>query len=332
VAADVLQPTMTRNHNPDEQLLDAKMLRLFELLYTTGSVTRAAEQLGQSQPTVSIWLGKLRQVLDDQLFVRTPEGMVPTPRANELIGPARQALESLRQLAAGRSEFDPANAERRFRICMTDASHITLLPHILAHVRALGPGITLEAALIDGGTARAMQNGEVDLAIGLLPWLEAGFYQQALYPQDWVCLVNSRHPRVGKVLTLDEYRREGHVAIVQGTGAQLLGQALTQAGVRRHVVLDLPGFLGLQTIICSTDLIATLPRHIGETLAARGGLSVHPCPVPVPSFMVKQHWHSRFHQDAGNRWLRGLCAKLFLPHGEASPAAERAPEAPLEGV
>lgn len=317
---------MTKNH-PDEQLLDAKLLRLFDVLYTTGSVTKAAEQLGQSQPTVSIWLGKLRQSLDDPLFVRTPEGMAPTPRATELIAPARQALQALRQLSVGRAEFDPALEERRFRIFMTDASHVTLLPHILAHVRALAPGITLEAATIDGNTARALQNGEADLAIGFLPWLEAGFYQQSLYPQDWVCLVNAQHPRIRDTLDLEAYRQEAHIAIVHGTGARLLQEAMERAGVQRRVVLELPGFLGLQTIVSSTDLVATLPRHIGQTLASRAGMAVHPCPVPVPSFVVKQHWHARFHQDAANRWLRGLCARLFLPEGEASPATEQAPAA-----
>jgi DNA-binding transcriptional LysR family regulator len=316
---------MTKNH-PDDQLLDAKLLRLFDVLYTTGSVTKAAEQLGQSQPTVSIWLGKLRQALDDPLFVRTSDRMAPTPRATELIAPARQALQALRQLSVGRGEFDPALVERRFRICMTDASHVTLLPHILAHVRALAPGITLEAATIDGNTARALQNGDADLAIGFLPWLEAGFYQQSLYPQDWVCLANAQHPRIGDNLSLQAYRQEAHIAITHGTGAQLLQQALERAGVPRRVVLELPGFLGLQTIVSTTDLLATLPRHIGQTLANRAGMRVHTCPVPVPSFVVKQHWHARFHQDAANRWLRGLCAKLFLPEGEASPAAERAPE------
>ena len=82
--------------------------------------------------------------------------------------------------------------------------------------------------------------------------------------------------------------------------------------LQRRVLLDLPGFLGLGPIISGSDLIATLPRHIGETLAAQGGLAVHPCPVPVPHFDVKQHWHGRYHQDPGNRWLRALVAGLFM--------------------
>lgn len=195
---------------------------------------------------------------------------------------------------------------------MTDASHITLLPQLLAHVRALAPGTTLEAAHIDEKSAEALQSGEADLAIGLVPWLESGFYQQTLFPQDWVCLVNPRHPRIGETLGTPAYQKEGHIEIVSGTGSGLLKAALEQHHIRRKIVLALPGFLGLATVVASTDLVATLPRHIGETLAQINGLKVFTCPVAIPGFTVKQHWHARFHNDAGNLWLRGVCASLFM--------------------
>jgi DNA-binding transcriptional LysR family regulator len=293
-------------------LPDARLLRLFDLLYATRSVTRAAEQMGQTQPTVSIWLARLRRQLHDPLFVRTATGMQPTPRADALIGTARSALEAIHRLAEEAPRFDPANATSKFRICMTDASHITLLPHLLAHVRALAPGVRLEAATIGPGTAVALQSGDADLALGLLPDLEAGFYQQTLFAQDWVCLANTGHPRLAGKLGIRQYRTEGHINIVYGTGQQLLAAALKAQRVERRVVLELPGFLGLTAIISTTDLIATLPRQIGETLAAIGGLRVHDCPVRIPGFMVKQHWHARYHTDPGNRWLRGICAQLFL--------------------
>ena len=304
---------------PSTSLPDVDLLRLFDLLYSTHSVTRSAQQLGLSQPTVSIWLSKLRRQLHDPLFVRTPAGMLPTPRADELIVPTRQALEAMRSLTARGTTFDPASAVRRFRICMTDASHITLLPQLLAHVRALAPGVSLEAARIDAETAQALQAGQVDLALGLVPWLESGFYQQALFPQDWVCLVNAQHPRIGRQLSTRQYKDEGHIGIVAGTGAQLLAEALGRHGIERRIVLELPGFLGLAAIVSTTDLIATLPRHIGETLAAASGVRVHDCPVAIPSFTVKQHWHARYHHEPGNRWMRGVVASLFL-------RAERRPQ------
>jgi DNA-binding transcriptional LysR family regulator len=113
-------------------------------------------------------------------------------------------------------------------------------------------------------------------------------------------------------LTLAHYQAEGHVGIVSGTGQQLLEEALEKFGIERRVMLRLPGFLGLTAILSSSDLIVTLPRHIGETLAALGRLRVHACPFPISPFFVKQHWHARYHHDTANRWLRGLCARLFL--------------------
>ena len=295
----------------DDPLQDPKLLRLLDLLQRTRSVTQAAELLGQSQPTVSIWLAKLRQRLGDPLFVRTPAGMLPTPRAQALIGPVREALEALQRLSTRDAPFDPAHAERSFRICMTDASHITLLPPLLAHVRALAPQVKLVAARIDERTAEALQSGQADLALGYAPWLAAGFYQQALYAQDWVCLVNARHPRVKKTLTRRLYRSEGHVGITGGTGSELLASALKRAKVERRLMLELPGFLGLGAIVASTDLVATLPRQIGEALAASAGLAVHASPIAIAPFTVQQRWHARAHHDGANRWLRSVCEGLF---------------------
>jgi len=292
-------------------LPDLKLLQLFDLLYDARSVTRVAEQLGQSQPTISIWLARLREHLHDPLFIRTPGGMAPTPQADALIGPCREILEALRRFAAWEIAFDPATAQRRFRICMTDASHVTLLPHLLAHVRERAPGVRLEAARIDGNTERALESGEADLAIGYVPWLSGGIYQQHLYEQDWVCVASRHHPRIRKRLSGKAYRSEAHVAISAGTGTELLDQALARERIERQVALELPGFLGLGAIVQSTDLIATLPRHIGETLAQASDIAIHPCPIPVEGFVVRQHWHARYHHEAGNRWLRSEVVRLF---------------------
>lgn len=306
----------------DDDLLDVRLLRMFDLIYSTRSVTRAADLLGQKQPTISIWLGKLRRQLNDPLFVRTSEGMQPTPRADALIVTAREVLQSLREFSSARNEFDPATAHRQFRICMADSSHLCLMPQLLAHVRAVAPQVRLVAARIDHETAHALESGNADLALGFVPWLESGFYQQTLFPQDFVCLVNRAHPRIGRALTLRAYNEEAHVAITAGTGAQLLEDAMSRQSVQRRVVVELPGFLGLSGIVAATDLIATLPRQIGETLAGMAGLRVMECPLALPSFTIKQHWHARYHQEPGNRWLRSVIASLFLRE-ERRPAGSR---------
>ncbi|MBR0717294.1 LysR family transcriptional regulator [Bradyrhizobium liaoningense] len=302
---------MKAQDHTETKLLEPRLLRLFDALFTTGSVTKAAEKLGQSQPTISIWLARLRKELDDPLFIRSPQGMLPTPRAEALIGAARQALEMLHRLAELRSEFDPATAKRRFTICMTDASHITLLPAILAHVRRVAPGIRIQAAQIGGDTPRMLQSGEADLALGYISDLDAGHFQQALFPQDWVCLANANHARIRDRITAKDFRREAHVLIRSGTGHQLLAGALQEQRMVLDIALELPGFLGLPAIVGTTDLIATLPRHIGETLAHYYGLRVLDCPVPITGFTVKQYWHARFHHDRASQWLRDVCGELF---------------------
>lgn len=293
-------------------LPDIKLLHLLDLLHQTRSVTRTAQALALSQPTVSIGLAKLRVQFNDSLFVRTADGMQPTPHADALIVQVRQALAALRQLSSDKPLFEPARASRKFRICMTDASHITLLPQLLTQVRKLAPGVVLEAARIDAAMPGALQNGEADLAIGLIPQLEAGFYQQTLFQQDWVCLASQRHPRLQGVLSLKQYKEESHVLIAAGTGAVLQDEAHKRQRVARRIALELPGFLGLPAILARTDLLVTLPRHIGETLAQGSPLQVLPCPVKIPSFQVKQHWHERYHLDPASQWLRGVCAQLFM--------------------
>src|ERR1700712_784209 len=271
--------------------LDVRWLRLFEQVYATRSVTRSAELLGQSQPTVSIWLGKLRERLGDALFVRTAEGMLPTPRAQALIAPVREALRALGEIAAPQAPFDPATSTRPWRICMTDASHATVLPRLLARLRAQAPRAPVAAVRIDDQTGAALQSGAADIAVGYIPGLDTGFYQQALFTQDWICLAGPANTRIGATLTLRGYRQAGHVATAAGTGAADLEAALARARIERRVMLSLPGFLGLAAIVSASDLVATLPRTIGELLRRNAGLRVLAWPVRGPPVLVQQHSH-----------------------------------------
>ena len=307
--------------NPPE----IKHLALLEALYATRSVTRAAEALGQSQPAVSIWLAKLRAHWGDPLFVRTATGMWPTPRMDALMPAVKEVLAGCRRLSESHAPFEPANSERRFVICMTDASHITLLPRLLARVRALAPGITLSAGRIDAALPADLQSGAADLALGYLPSLDAGMYQQALFDQDWICLANAHHARIRSDSSPDwslaAYQREGHIGINAGTGYHLMDETVRRLRVDRRIQLELPGFLGLAAIISTCDLVATLPRQIGETLVRSSGegpgkrplLRALPCPFDIPPFTVKQYWHARYHHDSANQWLRRQCADLFMP-------------------
>lgn len=291
--------------------IEIRLLKLFEAIYSTGSVTRAAAALDLSQPTVSIGLAGLRRHFGDELFVRTASGFSPTPLADQLVWPVRDLLQTAERLSSWKSLFDPASEDRTFRIAMTDASHIALMPQIYAYVRENAPNVRLEATSIDATLSRRLQSGDVDIAIGLIHDLETGFYQQALYKQDWICLTRNDHPLMTDGMTLDAYQQGEHVSIIGGTGQALLDEAVERNNILRDVKLKLPGFLGISATLTHSNLISTLPRHIGETLARNAGLTVHKCPVAIDEFTVRQHWHARYHDDPANRWMRSVFSGLF---------------------
>ncbi|MGE5088205.1 MAG: LysR family transcriptional regulator [Candidatus Levyibacteriota bacterium] len=306
-----------------DALPDPKLLLLFEAMYRTRSVTRAAEALGQEQPTVSIWLAKLRRQFDDPLFVRTSAGMQPTPRAEAMVEPVQQALARLRAIGERAPGFEPSTTGRRFRLAMTDASHITMLPRLLAELRRTAPRASLDIGYIGSATPRDLESGAVDLALGFLPDLGSGFHQQTLFMQDFVCLVSASHPRVRRTLTLRQFEEEAHVGLsLEGTGHAIVERMVERSQLRRGESLRLPGFLGLAAVVSTTDLVATVPRQIGETLVRNESLRLFECPIRIPRYAVKQHWHARFHHDPGHRWLRGRCAGLF---SETGARARRAP-------
>jgi DNA-binding transcriptional LysR family regulator len=300
----------------DAVLRDARMLVLFDEIYRSRNMSQAAERLGLSQPTVSIWLGKLRRQLHDPLFVRTSSGVRPTPRADALIGPVREAIALLRNIVGGEGVFDPSRAERTFRVAMTDASHVTLLPRLLARLRAEAPSVRLDIVPLSAGTPRALEQGDADLVLGFIPGLGPGFHEQMLYAQDFVCLVSEKHPRIRSKLTVRAYRDEAHIGILSTASYTILDDALRKQRVERRVMLELPGFLGLATIVATTDLIATVPRMIGEALARAGGIRVLPCPLTIAGFALLQYWHGRYHNDGGHRWLRSVCVELFARRGK----------------
>ena len=293
--------------------MDVKLLAVFDEVYKTRSVSRAGENLGIAQSSISIALGRLRRHFGDPLFVRTSDGMQPTPHAAALEVPIRQALDLLRSLAHQQAVFEPATERRIFRICMTDITHLVLLPALINRLRDVAPGINVEITNISGQTPKMLESGEADLAVGFIPQLEAGFYQQKLFDQDFSCVVRIDHPRIRARLTQGMFKRENHVLVTAaGTGQNLVEEQLDRLGVWRNVALRLPNFLGIGALVANTDLMVTVPRRVAETLVRIAKVKALPPPFPLPVFSVKQHWHERYQQDPANRWMRGVISDLFL--------------------
>lgn len=294
------------------QSLEIRLLSVFDEIYKTRSVTRAADNLGLGQPAVSIALGKLREHFNDPLFVRTSTGMEPTPLGEELVQPIRGAIDALANALRYRTAFDPATAQRSFRICMTDISQLVLLPRLWAELRATAPGVRIEIAHLTAETAKMLEAGEADLALGFMPQLEAGFYQQSLFRQHYVCMVSADHPRIRDKLSLAQFEAEEHAVVSSsGTGHLIVDREIARQNITRRVALRVPNFLGVAFVVEHTDLLVTIPTRLGEVLAGRGHFRTFPVPFELPDYAVKQHWHERYHHDPGNRWLRRLISGLL---------------------
>jgi DNA-binding transcriptional LysR family regulator len=295
-----------------KQIMDTKLLAVFDEIYKTRSVSRAGEHLGVPQTTVSLSLARLRRHFNDPLFVRTTTGMMPTPFAATLVQPLRQAMDILR-VAQLQATFDPAQSSRKFFIAMTDISHLEFLPALINKIVKLAPDIKVEVLRITAETPAQLEAGDADLAIGFMPELEAGFYQQKLFDQTFACVVRRDHPRVKQEITADIFERERHVVITApGTGHDVVERTLSKRRFTRNVALSLPTLPGVGNLLANTDLMATVPERVAQMLVRIAKVKALPPPFKFPTFSIKQHWHERFHQDAANRWLRSAVADLFL--------------------
>ncbi len=288
-------------------------LEVFVQIFKTQSVSRAAMQLGMEQASASIALNKLRQHFDDRLFVRTADGMVPTPRAQSIYPDLQEALARIDIARGMPAAFLPSEAVREFRIAMTDISEIIILPKLINHLQKTAPELSVTAEKISSETRQRLASGDVDVAVGFLPDLEAGFYQQALFEQDFVCLAAKEHPRVQGKVTLLQFSKEGHIAVtVSSTGHVIVDKVLAKHKIERRIVLRVPSFLGVARIVAQTEFLVIVPRQLGIALAAQEHVQVLESPLPLPHYKVKQHWHERFHLDAGSIWLRQTMTKLFM--------------------
>lgn len=300
--------------------MDMRLLSVFEEVFKTRSVTRAAQNLELPQTSVSLALGRLRRQFNDPLFVRTAQGMVPTPHANELLRPLRQALALLQEATKQQVVFDPATSTRHFRISMTDVSHVAFLPSLLRSMEKLAPSVRIEVLRIGPDTAAGLAAGDSDLAVGYMPELEAGFYQQVLFEQGFCCVVSNQHPLVKRRMTATLFKRVRHVEIAApGTGNELVELELKRVGVERRIALSLHTLPGLGNLLAQTELVATVPERVGHTLTRIAPVKLLASPYALPKFAIKQHWHERFHLDPANRWLRGQVAELFIRERQASP-------------
>lgn len=304
--------------------LDLDWLAVFEEVYKSRNVSQAAERLGLTQGAASTALARLRDYYNDRLFVRSARGMLPTPRADALYPVLREVRAQLDASRAGPAAFDAQSADRRFTLCMTDISEVVLLPALMNRLQRIAPLVQVEAERISADSARRLEDGDIDMAVGFMPQLEAGFYQRALFEQAFVCIAAQDHPRIRGRITKAQYLQEPHVIVkASGTGHHVVDATLARDGLHRRVALQVPSFLGIAQIVAESEMIATVPSHFAHVMESREAIQVMPLPVRMSAYQVKLHWHERFHADPANTWLRQVVADIMKPPPVTPGAAGR---------
>ena len=293
--------------------IDLNLLVVFDQLRHRRRVAQVAEALGLSQPAVSNALARLRKLLGDELFTRTPSGMQPTPFAEQLAEPVANALAMLRAALNQTNSFDPGTSQRSFCIGMTDIGEVYFLPKLMEALKPVAPGINLSTVRDTAVHLRDdMAAKRVDLAIGLLPQLKGGFFQQRLFKQRYVCLFRRGHALDQGGITPEQFSGAEHVLVVSaGTGHGKVDTLLRRVGVARHVRLTVPHFVAVGHILQTTDMVATVPERFAQQSLAPFNLSYAALPFDLPEIAIHLFWHAGVHQDPANQWLRKLIFTMF---------------------
>ena len=292
--------------------LDCKLLSIFYYIYKFKSVSSAADYLAMSQPAVSNILNKIRAHYNDPLFLRIGNEMIPTELSKQLFPLVSEALNKVEIINNFTINFDEQASHQQFTIAMTDVSHLVLLPKISQYLKKHAPHIKLNVRAITSETSYQMANGEIDLAVGFLPQLENGFYQQKLFEQYYVALASKDHPRLTpNHLTVEQYLAESHIDIDAGIGHYHIENELLNLELKRNILMRIPSYLGVGLVVQETDAIATVPYYLSEVLLARGNLQIFDAPIAFPSYGVKQYWHMSCHHKTSHQWLRHMCYEIF---------------------
>ena len=298
--------------------LDLNLLRVFDTIYTTRSVTIAASTLHLTQPAVSKQLNRLREIFEDPLFVRTVDGMAPTPRAEALAGTIHRALSEVRSAFDNQVGFDPAISERTFRIFMNDVGQMVLLPRLLSLLSSEAPNVNVETVQMPSLRMRSMgmESGDVDLAVGYFEDFDGSIRCQVLFEEWYVGMVRDGHPAIQDTLSFEQFLQASHLIYQPAGGGHssqegFVDKAFWAAGVQRRVAVRLAHAVGMSSMVMTTDHLVVIPHKLALGCARLVPVKILELPIEIPRFQVTQYWHERFHADPGNQWLRGAFRKLY---------------------
>lgn len=298
---------------------DLNLLPVFTVLMEERSVTRAAERLGITQPSLSNALNRLRELLRDPLFIRERYGMQPTQKAEELAPVITAALASLDGVILGQQDFDPAQANQLITLAPNSYVEFVLVPALVAKLRVRAPGIRLRFTPYGSDLAETgVVSGMTAMALGRIADPPDNLIVQHLTDDGLACIVRADHPLIDSKITKRQYEQLKHVNVLPPGRLRVgLFQALQRTGLKREVVVSVTNFLAVPEVVAVTDYCATLPRLICRHLARDTRLKVLPPPVDLGTFPMEMAWHARYRNDPAHRWLRALVAETAQELGEA---------------
>lgn len=286
--------------------LHLTQLRLLEALARNGNLTDAARQLGLTQPAASHALARLRRQVQDPLFVRTSEGMRPTPYGARLAAAVHEALQVLKDAVERQEHFEPRRSRRTFNMFMSDVGQLLYLPPLLARLSAERIDVKLRVRPVPSAAPHLMlESGEVDLDIGTFTTLVSGCMQRRLFQDRYVCIVRKDHPAFERGMSAEAFKKTPYAfADASGYVHEHLSRWLARQELRRDVKLHVPHFLALPLVVARSDLLAIMTERLANLFAEIVPLKVMPPPAKLPPYDVKMFWHERFHREPANRWLR----------------------------
>lgn len=291
---------------------DLNLLPVFVALMEERNVTRAAERLGITQPALSNTLGRLRDTLQDPLFIRERYGVKPTDKAQEIAPVIAAALAQIDDVVLGQQAFDPAKADRLFVVAPNSYVEFVLMPAVVARLRQRAPGIRLRLVPYGNDIAdTGVVSGTTAMALGRFVDPPDNLVVQHLMDEGLECVVRAGHPEIHDSLSREQYERLKHVNVLPpGRLRAGLFQALERQGLKREVAVSVTHFLAVPEMIAVTDYCATLPRLICRHLAHDHRLKTVTSPADLGTFPVEMAWHVRYRHDPAHRWLRSLISEI----------------------
>lgn len=292
--------------------VDLNLLTVFNAVAREGNATRAAARLNLTQPAVSHALARLRMLFDDELFVRTPGGLAPTPLAESLAHRVQAVLEQVESLLLPAEPFRPETSTRMFMVGMSDYAALAVLPGLLTRLRSIAPGVRLLVRHTNRELGPVMlDREEAEVVVGNFHELPSRFCRQLLFMEEFRCAWKAGMPEAEKGLDLETYLVLDHLHVsLRGSSTGWVDDALAKIGRERRVTVTVGHFLVAPPLLAAGGLVATEPRCVIEVFAESFGLAYQSPPFPIRSFAVESLWPRRLDGDPGLAWLRGEIAAV----------------------